>query len=137
MLVTFQPKKLAAWLKEFCMSVQAGAPQLMKTKLLPVGIGFEIGTVGPILAGGLVKGAIFAWSPVKSAPEAAADVLLEPAAALPPELGLELELELLPHAATNSASVSVTVRAKPGPRPHRNDRIFLLSPLLVPRCNKP
>jgi hypothetical protein len=109
----------------------------MKTKLLPVGIGFEIGTVGPILAGGLVKGAIFAWSPVRSAPEAAADVLLEPAATLPPELGLELEL--LPHAATNSASVSVsvTVRAKPGPRPHRNDRIFLLSPLLVPRCNKP
>jgi hypothetical protein len=36
------------------MSVQAGAPQLMKTKLLPFGIGFVIATVVPMLAGAFV-----------------------------------------------------------------------------------
>jgi hypothetical protein len=102
----------------------------MKTKLLPFGIGLVIGTVGPMLAGAFVNGAIFVCSAVKLFPPdvAEADVaagLAEPDAEPPAELALEPAFELgleLPHAATNSASATAT--AKPGPRRRLNDRII-------------
>ncbi|HTT31584.1 MAG TPA: hypothetical protein VMG37_24440 [Solirubrobacteraceae bacterium] len=83
-----------------------------------------IGTVGPILVGGFVYGAMADWSAAKSVPDEVDAVPVEVAAAVAELVELELEL---PHAVTNSPRP--TARAKLAQLPHRpdaNDRIFLL-----------
>jgi hypothetical protein len=113
--------------------VQAGAPQLIKTMLSFLGIGFVIGTVGPMLVGGFVNGAIFAFSAARlTDPEAAVLLVVAAAELLPLELALELELELeleLPQAVTPNANVAASATVTRRFHSQCNDP----SPLLVPQ----